>query len=165
MAEVQGLQRVAIDPAIAALLGVSSTVETFYQKSVFPQWSASVNRKFRRASLSVAYQSGVSGGNGVYLTSRTDSGSASFNYTATRKWSFSAMATYGRLEGIGQGLQPYSQLTGSSGVTYTLTHPIQIIARYDARHQEIINGVYLQDSYRATIGITFSPADIPLSFH
>jgi hypothetical protein len=25
--------------------------------------------------------------------------------------------------------------------------------------------VYLQNSYRATIGISFSPADIPLAFH
>jgi hypothetical protein len=72
---------------------------------------------------------------------------------------------YTRLEGIGQNLQPYSQFTGSSGLTYALTHAIQILARYDARHQEIIDSVYLQNSYRATIGISFSPADIPLAFH
>ena len=69
------------------------------------------------------------------------------------------------MEGIGQNLQPFTQFTGGGGVTYSITNPIQILARYDARHQEIINGVFLQDSYRATIGISFSPADIPLSFH
>jgi hypothetical protein len=165
VAEVQGLQQVAVDPEIAALLGVSVTQETFYQKSIFPQWNASINRQFHRANLSFQYTSGASAGNGVYLTSRQDTASAGLSYTAARKWSFSASGGYSRLNGIGQGLQPYSQFTGGSGVTYSLTHAIQMLATYDARHQEIINGVYLQNSYRATIGISFSPADIPLSFH
>jgi len=164
-AEVQGLQQVAVDPVIAALLGVGSTTRTFYQKSMFPQWDASLTRRFHRANLSFEYSSGISAGNGVYLTSRADNASAGFSYTAARKWSFSATGGYSRLEGIGQSLQPYSQFTGGAGVTYSITNPIQILARYDARHQEIVNGVFLLDSYRATIGISFSPADIPLSFH
>jgi len=165
LAEAQGLQRIAVEPEIAALLGVSSTVQTFYQKSIFPQWSASVSRRFRRASLSFGYSSGSSGGNGIYLTSRQDSGYGSFSYTASRKWSFSASGAYSRLQGIGQSLQPYSQETGSSGITYSITRPIQLIARYDRRHQGIQNGVFQRDSYRATIGISFSPGDIPLAFH
>jgi hypothetical protein len=165
IAEVQGLQSVAVDPVIAALLGVSTTQQTFYQKSIFPQWSASLGRQFRRASLSFQYSTGVSGGNGVYLTSRTDSGGASFSYTGVRKLSFSANAGYSRMDGIAQNLQPFRGFTGGSGVTYALTHAIQMLARYDARHQEIVNGLTLQTSYRATIGISFSPADVPLAFH
>ena len=165
MAEVQGLQQVAVDPTIAALLGVSTTQQTFYRKSVFPQWNASLSRQFRRASLSFEYQSGASGGNGVYLTSRQDSATGSFSYTGIRKWSFTANGGYSRLDGIGQNLQPFSQFTGGTGMTYSLTHAIQMLANYQARHQEIINGIYLQNSYRAMVGISFSPADIPLAFH
>lgn len=165
LAEVQGLQRVAVDPEISALLGVSSTVQTFYQKSVYPQWSASVNRRFRRALFSIGYSSGASAGNGIYLTSRQDSGTGSFSYTAARKWSFSVAGGYSRLQGIGQGLQPYSQYSGGAGLTYSINRPLQLIARYDRRHQEIVSGVFLQNSYRATIGISFSPSDIPLAFH
>jgi hypothetical protein len=163
--EVQGLQRVAVDPAIAALLGVTSTVETFYRKSIFPQWGGNLTRQFHRANLSFQYQNGSSEGNGVYLTSRTENAFARFSYTATRKWSFDATGGYSHLVGIGQDLQPFSQFTGGSGVTYALTGPIHLVARYDARHQEIINGVYLQNSYRASLGISFSPGDIPLAFH
>ncbi|MGH9646792.1 MAG: hypothetical protein ACRD4E_08260, partial [Bryobacteraceae bacterium] len=164
-AEVQGLQQVAVDPVITALLGVSTTQQTFYQKSIFPQWDANLSRRFHHAILSFAYRNGPSAGDGVYLTSRQDSGTASFSYTGIRKWSFSVHGGYYRLEGIGQNLQPFSQFTGGTGVTYALTHAIQMLANYDARHQEIINGVYLQNSYRATIGISFSPADVPLAFH
>ncbi len=164
-AEVQGLQRVAVDPVIAALLGVTSAQRTFYQSSVFPQWNANIKRRFRRASLSVDYQNGASGGNGVYLTSRTETGTVGFSYTTDRKWSFSANGGYTRLQGIGQNLQPYSQVTGGAGATYALTHAIQMVARYDARHQEIIDLTTLRTSYRVMVGISFSPADVPLSFH
>ena len=163
--EAQGLQRVALDPAIAALFGITSTVETFYRKSIFPQWGVSVGRQFRRAFLTIGYQSGPSAGNGVYLTSRQEAGSANVSYTATRKWSFSVNAGYSRLDGIGQNLQPFSQFTGGAGVTYAVTRPIHIVAGYDARHQEITDGVFRGTSYRATVGIAFSPGDIPLAFH
>ena len=164
-AEVEGLQTVAVDPVVAALLGVTSTVETFYRKSLFPQWDVSVDRRFQRADLSFQYTSGVTGGNGVYLTSRTESAGANFSYTATRKWSFSASAGYARLDGIGQNLAPFSQFIGGAGATYSITSPIHVFARYDARHQAITDGGYLQTSYRASIGISFSPGDIPLAFH
>jgi hypothetical protein len=40
-----------------------------------------------------------------------------------------------------------------------------VFANYDARHQEITNAFFRQYSYRATVGISFSPGDIPLAFH
>jgi len=164
-AEVIGLQQVAVDPVIAALLGVTTTVRTFYQKSIFPNWDFELNRRFQRASVSLRYIHGVSAGNGVYLTSREETGSASFSYAATRKWSLSMNAGYTQLKGIAQQLQPYSQFTGGAGVTYALTGPIHLIARYDARHQEVVDGIFKGTGYRATFGISFSPGDIPLSFH
>jgi hypothetical protein len=164
-AEVQGLQRVAVAPEIAALLGVSTSVQTFYSKSIFPQWDLSLARRFQHAFLSFQYAAGSSAGNGVYLTSREERAGGAFNYSATTKWSISMAAGYSKLKGIAQGLQPYSQLTGGGGVTYALTKPIHLIASYDARHQEIVDGVFKGTSYRASVGISFSPGDIPLAFH
>ena len=164
-AEVEGLQQVAVDPEITALLGITSTVRTFYQKSTFPQWNVTLGRKFQRANLSFNYANGVSSGNGVYLTSRSQTGGADFSYTATRKWSFSVSGGYSRLSGIGQNLQPFSQINGGVGATYAVTSPIHLVARVDARHQEITDATFRQTSYRASIGISFSPGDIPLAFH
>ncbi|HSP70148.1 MAG TPA: hypothetical protein VLN48_20635 [Bryobacteraceae bacterium] len=164
-AEVQGLQQVAVEPEIAALLGVSSTVQTFYTKSIFPQWDLSLTRRFQRAFLSFRYAQGSSAGNGVYLTSRQETAGVVFSYSATTKWSLSLSAGSARLSGIAQGLQPYTQLTGGGDITYALTKPIHLIARYDARHQEIVDGVFKGTSYRASFGISFSPGDVPLAFH
>lgn len=164
-AEVEGLQQVAVDPVISALLGVSTTVQTFYQKSIFPQWNVTFDRHFQHADLSFGYSRGVSAGDGVYLTSRQDSGNASFSYTATRKWSFNVNGGYMRLDGIGQNLNPYSGFTGGASATYAITNPIHLIAEYDARRQDIVDATFRQTSYRASIGISFSPGDIPLAFH
>lgn len=163
--ETQGLQRVAVDPAVTALLGITSTIQTFYRNSLFPQWGVNLDRKFQRATLSLNYQSGVSGGNGVYLTSRQESGGASLNYTASRKWSFSANGAYSKLEGIGQDLQPFSQITGGAGATYALTSPIHIFAQFATRRMELVDAAFRRNSSRAAIGISFSPGDIPLAFH
>ena len=106
-AEVEGLQQVAVDPVITALLGVTTTVQTFYQKSIFPQWDGNLTAGSSAPICRFSISSGVSAGNGVYLTSRAQTGTGSFSYTATRKWSFSANGGYSRLDGIGQNLQPY----------------------------------------------------------
>ena len=163
--EVQGLQRVAVDPEIAALLGVTNTVQTFYRKSLFPQWSVNLDRRFQRANLGASYGRSISSGNGVYLSSRQETGNLSFGYTATTKWSVSVNGGYTKLDGIAQNLQPFTTFTGGGSLSYALTHPIHLVASYDARHQEITDGVFKGTSYRASVGISFSPGDVPLAFH
>ena len=54
-------------------------------------------------------------------------------------------------------------ITGGAGFTYGLTRMFHVVGRYDARHQEINLYNYRRTSYRATLGIAFSPGDIPLS--
>ena len=49
-AEVIGLQQVAVDPVIAALLGVSTTVRTFYKKTVFPLHAPAKRSRSRSAA-------------------------------------------------------------------------------------------------------------------
>ncbi len=164
-AEVQGLQTVAVDPTIVALLGVTSAVQTFYQKRTFPQWSASLDRRFQHADLSFTYNNGVSPGNGVYLTSRQQTATAGLSYQASRKLSFAVNAGYTRLNGIAQNLSPYSGFNGDTSLTYSITQPIHIVAQYQARRLEVIDATFRRTASRATIGISFSPGDVPLAFH
>jgi len=164
-AEVQGLQTVAVDPTISALLGVTSTVQTFYQKRTFPQWNVGLDRRFQHATLSFSYTRGVTPGNGVYLTSRQESGNASLSYQGSRKWSYSVNAGYTRLSGIAQNLNPYAAFTGGTVLTYAITNPFHVVAEYDARHLDIVDAVFRRTSSRASLGISFSPGDVPLAFH
>ena len=161
--QVAGVEQVALDPAIAALFGVSTTQETFYRDLWFPSAAASITRQFHRASLSVSYTRTITPGNGVYLTSRSDTGGVTYSYSGLRKIGLSLNAGRSALSSIGQGLTAYSNIYAGAGGTYAITRPIHFLARYDYRYQDLNFGGYKPSSYRVTVGFAFSPGNVPLS--
>ena len=48
-------------------------------------------------------------------------------------------------------------------MNYTLGRGIHLSVRYDFRDQRIDVSDYLHKGYRATVGLNFSPGDLPLS--
>lgn len=162
-AQVRGLQAVALSPTIAALLGINSVVQTFYEASTFPTGVVRLTRQFKRSALVFIYAQTITPGNGVYLTSRTASGTAAYSYTGIRKTSLSVSGGEYQLSSLGQGLQSYQQFSGGAGMTYAFYKSLHLTARYDARHQEIDLAGYRRTSDRAMIGIAFSPGSVPLA--
>ncbi len=162
-AEVSGLQAVALDPVIAALLGQTSTIQAFHRTDIYPSGGASLTRRFKRASLAFSFDRMVVPGNGVYLTSRSDSGGASYSYTGIRKVNLSLSGGYNTLASLGQGIQPYRSGYGGGGMTYTLPLSLHLTTRYDYIYQSIEGFNYKHTGYRAMIGINFSPGKVPLS--
>jgi hypothetical protein len=162
-AQVRGVQEVALDPAIAALLGIASVPQTFYKVYTFPTGTVRLSRQFKTSVLAFTYARAVTPGNGVYLTSRTEAGTATYSYLGIHKTSLSISGGEVDLSSLGQGLQSYRQFTGGTGMTYSFYKALHLTARYDARHQEIDVAGYRRTSYRATIGIAFSPGSIPLA--
>jgi hypothetical protein len=159
-----GLQTVALDPTVAALLGVSSTVQTFSAKNWLPAGRGNLERKFKTAILAFSYAATMVPGNGVYLTSRSQTGFASYSYTGIRKVAFSIGGGYWSLASVGQGIAPYHMFTGRTGISYSLTRGLHALARYDLRQQEVtIATGYRSTSYRVTLGLAFSPGQLPLS--
>ena len=161
--EVQGVRQVALDPVLAALLGIGFGQQTFYKESYYPSVDISLSGHFRTSSLGFVASQRISPGNGVYLTSQQQSTGVSYGYTGVRKVNFGLSAAYGKLAGIGQGLQNYGGFNGGVGITYSLTDAIHIIARADSRYQQIDVIGYNRVGYRATIGLAFSPGKVPLS--
>lgn len=162
-AEVQGIQQVSLDPAIAAILGIASTTQTFYAKNTLPYGGAQLSRQFKNAGFSLVYSRTIVPGNGVYLTSRSEFAGGTISYNGVRKFSLSLTAGENTLSSVGQNIQGYRMLTGGAGLTYAMTRALHVIARYDARQQQIDVAGYRRTSYRATLGIAFSPGDVPLS--
>ena len=163
-AETEGLQVVNLDPVIANILGVSTTVETFYQKTILPSGTVSLSRRFKSAYLGFSYSTGTSPGNGVYLTSRQSSGGASYSYTGVRRTSLSVDGNYTSFASIGQSLAPYHSFGGGASASYAVFHALHLVGRYDWRQQSIDQtGGFKNNAYRVSVGIAFSPGDIPLS--
>jgi len=162
LAQVQGLHQTPVDPVITALLGVTTTTATYNTERVFPAGEAYASRKFRKALLTFSYIRYVTPGNGVYLASRNESGMASLSYSGTRKLSLSASGGAFVYRSIGQGLQTYTQANGGAGFSYEILRSLHLTARYDLRRQDISSLIYNRTSYRATLGLTFSPGIYPL---
>jgi hypothetical protein len=162
-AEAQGVQQVAADPAIAALLGITTTTETFYSQHVYPSGEAVLTRTFKRALLSTSYTKTVTPGNGVYLASRSDNAWVTYSYTALRQLSLNFFGGATRFHSLGQDLQPYWQANGGLGLSYALTRALHFTMRYDARRQEIDSSTYHPMSYRVSFGLAYSPGTVPLS--
>ncbi len=107
------LGAVAVDPEIAALLGVGTQLEV--QRRTFYGWQgeASVSRRWREWGLSLAYMHGANPGNGVMLASKRDSvfGSAA---RSIGRASFGVFGGYFRWRGLIQDTKLESGSFGAS---------------------------------------------------
>ncbi len=158
-----GISQVAIDPAIAAIVGQSFADVTYKQVVYAPLGEARLMRRFDRSSLTLDYSMGASPGNGVYLTSRQTAGTVGYSYTGVRRWTFALNSGYTELSAVGQTLGKYTNLQGGGGVTYKLGRETHIQFRYDYRHYTTQNNIYQMDSNRVSLGLAFSPGETPLA--
>ncbi len=155
-----GLTEVAIDPAIAALIGENFAVVTFSSTLYLPVAEVRLIRRFKDASLTFDYASGVTPGNGLYLTSRQTSGAVAYSYIASRNLQARLHAGYNQLSALGQAqgqaLGKYSNLEGGLQVLYKLTGDTYLDVRYDYRHYSTGDAILENDSNRVSLGVAFS---------
>ncbi len=164
-AETQGIQNTTLEPALAALLGVGSVQTAFYKTTVLPVAMVSVSKKFRKSSLATTFNTTVTPGNGVYLTSQQKSFSGYYSYTGVSRLSLSIGGSATRLQTIGQNLQNYDQVNGYVNVSYRLVKGLNLTTAFYKRYQDIINNPFQRNSSRISIGLYFRPGNVPVSFH
>jgi hypothetical protein len=161
--ESTSLEQVTLDPAIAALLGTSVGIQAAYQLHYAPDVTARLTESLRHSQFSLLFTDSVNPGNGVYLTSKMESGVASYSYTGVRHWNFGADASYTRLAALAQTLNAYSSYGAGGGFTRDLKKGLHAVLRLDARRYDIAGDVFRRTDFRAMLGLTFSPGDVPLA--
>lgn len=158
-----GITQVAIDPAIAAIVGRNFANVSFFRVIYAPLAEARLMRRFSRSSLTLGYSIGATPGNGVYLTSKQNAGSVGYSYTGYRRWTVGLNASYNELSSVGQNLGKYTNLQGGTGITYKVGRETHIELRYDYRHYTTQNNSFQKDSNRVSLGLAFSPGQTPLA--
>ena len=161
--EALGLQRVAFDPIVAAIIGPGSGLEVFYRVNYVPSVGARLSRAFRRSSIAANAEAGVSPGNGIYLTTRTQSAGLGYSYTGFRRWHFGLSGNYSKYGSLGQALGRYVSYSGGGGVSCQINDWIHVVGRYDARRQAVAQTVFRRVAHGVSLGIAFSPGPFPLS--
>lgn len=157
-----GLEQVSIDPAIAAIVGRDVATVQFNRTVLIPYLEARLSRHFERSLLAFFVNTGASPGNGVYLASRQSNVGSYYSYAGIRRWTLGANASYSELSALGQTLGKYRNYQGGVGATYKMINAIHMEFRYDYRHYTTQDNGFRKNSERVSIGIAFSPGDVPL---
>jgi hypothetical protein len=159
----KGLTTVALDPAIAAILGTSEVIQAFSASNAAPRYGATVNGTFRTFNVSFGYDRGAFPGNGLFLTTINDTFSGSYSYTGIRRWNFGASFNGFKARSYGATYEPIFTYGAGGGVTYAMSSQWHFSGRYDWRHVNSEATNFIRNSSRITVGVVWSPGDLPLS--
>ena len=163
--ESLGLQTVTIDPVIAALIGVRTSSQVFYGISYIPNGMADLRILLtKRSNLTVFGALFVSPGNGIINTSRSLSGGTSYGYTGFRVASLSGSVSYNRLSSIIGDHQAFESMNGTVSASRRLSGSLHLAASTGYRKfLQSATSTYARGSYFGTVGIYWSPGELPLS--
>ena len=162
-AETKFIQSVPVDPNVSALLGFSNTTALAYHVNWVPNFSGRLSKTFARGVAYVGGGETVLPGNGLFLTSRTASVMAGYGYTGLRRWSLGINVTYISALSIGNVSGSYGNISGSFSMSRSLGHALSFVTSYSANQYRSPNfTLYNRLIYTGSVGIGWSPGDIPL---
>jgi hypothetical protein len=162
-AETKFVQNVAIDPAIAALIGASTGTAIVHRIDLVPNVVGRLSQTFSRGVLYLSAGHTVMPGNGLFLTSETTSANAGYTYTGRRSWSFSTQAGYDHAKSVGNVLGYYGGITGSLSASRQLMRSVHAVASFNVRkYQSPDFNLYNRLIYTVRVGIGFAPGSVPL---
>jgi hypothetical protein len=159
--EASRLHQVTIDPAVAAIIGISVGVEAFHRTAYLPQGGAHLTRSFRRGSLSFGYERTIMPGNGVYMTSGYESASASYSYTGFRRLSLHVSGGSNSFSSMSQTMEKYRGLDFSGGLSYKLNHAMSLVSGVYARQYGV--GGRNRMIYSLRVGLSWMPGEYPVA--
>ncbi len=161
--ETKFVQTVPLDPAVAAILGISEGVRVVYSVKYIPTLSVRISQTLSRGVLYLAGGHMVTPGNGLFLTSSVTNISGGYSYTGLRRWSFNAQVGYNNSDSIGNVIGRYKDIDASVTASRQVGRSVHAILGFTARKYESSDfNLYNRVVYTARLGIGFTPGDVPL---
>jgi hypothetical protein len=162
-ATVARQQAVAIDPAIAAILGQGSAVETFHGSVYMPNYNARLTRAFRNATVSANYSRTIVPGNGVFLASGFEGAGIGYSYRGFRRLALDLNVSYNTYSSLSQAIGKFRNYAVGGGVGYKLNRTLSVVARMDGRKYQVGGvGALNRNFYRTQLGLSWSPGEYPI---
>jgi hypothetical protein len=113
--------------------------------------------------IHVQYQRGITPGNGLWLASATETIRAGYEYSGMRKWNIAPSFGYSSMGNVLQSTGTYHGYYGSIAASRQIDRNVHIIMRLDSRQYDVTMFVFPNRRfYRVTLGIAFSPAELPV---
>jgi len=161
--ETKFVQDVPVDPAITAILGITTGLRLSYGVQYVPDVSGRLSRTFAHGVAFVNGGHTVIPGNGLFLTSTSTVANAGYTYTGLRRWSFNLSAGYSRNNSIGNVTGVYGGVTGGVSASRQISRGLHMIASFNAiQYSSPDFHQYNRVTYLARLGFGFAPGDVPL---
>ncbi len=160
------LQKVAVDPVIAAIVGIQSTQTVAHRIGYLPTGSLNFGGSLtRRSTFGISAGLFAVPGNGVISTAKNWNAGASYNYTGLRRMGISATYFYNRMSSLIGANQVFSSLNASAAASSRLVGDTFIsLSVGNRRFLDGPTNNFRRNSYFATLGLYWSPGEVPLNF-
>jgi hypothetical protein len=161
--ETLGSEVFTLNPEIAAILGRTQGTRVLYRIDYLPQLEAQLVYRRRNTSYRAGYRRGATPGNGLYLTSQTDSADAGASYTGIRRFSFSGIVSYNRMESLFSTLETFKTVAAGGGLSIALGRGFNFTGSADFRRVTAGQALRGANGAFASVGILYSSSEKPLS--
>lgn len=164
--ESKYLQTQAVDPLIAALLGITQAPLISHVLQSSPMMAGRISRSMRRGVLYANGGRGVTAGNGFFLTSIVTTVGGGYSYTAFRHWSLNAQVIHLSANSEGTISGKYGNTIFSLSAGRQLGRYTHWSASYSMNNYTSPQfGNYNRRIDMAAITVGFSPGEVRLSTH
>jgi len=154
---------VPLDPVLAAIVGQSTTLEPMRRISNAPLIRATIGRGFERSSFSVYYSHDFGMGNSYLTTSAHDSFGANYSYTATSRLNLGVNGRYTRHKAVSMNDAVSEHYGARIGASYRLTNMLHFTSAVGYHIQRVEANNFDRNRFHASVGISLSPGQRPLS--
>jgi hypothetical protein len=160
--EMTSIQTVPIDPSIAALLGISFSYQVAHLLHYTPTYRARLSKTLHHGIIYAGGGRTITPGNGLFLTSSASSVMGGYTYTGLRRWSLNINSIYVKANALGSDQTRYGEISTSFAASRQIARSIHFVTSIAARkYQSPDFEKYNRLIYYATMGIGFTPGDIP----
>lgn len=136
----------------------------YKQSTIVPNFTGSIFRTGRRSRFGVTGGENVSGGNGIYLTSKNLFVNGSANYQLNKRLSMNGLIGYSRLTSLANTAANYKATTYNFNVGYEIRRHIFANAAYSKWDFPQYGTINNFNAHRLTVGVVFASRDFPLPY-
>lgn len=149
---------VAIDPAIAEIIGSGSILQVTTTRFMTPVFNGNLSQAFKVGTFTLNAGRGINPGNGVVYAGVRDTGSVSFSRPIGDRIGLSAVGSYYRMSGRVGTLAVNQSTQGSGMLSVKIVHSVSFTMQAGVRATKSAEN-YNRKELFGGIGLVWQPAD------
>lgn len=161
-AKTTRLTSVALDPFIAELTGQRTALEIFNGNNMGFSGGAGISGRLRDWSVGLTAMRGINPGNGVYLTNQMTSVNLNLGHDLGRSASWALFARAAETKALTQQIGNARYYSAGTSLSYRLNGYLSLVGNASLYRTEAAGQRIKLDRFSASVGLYFSPGELPI---